>query len=330
MADKVSVLTGGSNAFQTTSEHLNNPATDFISDGVVGAVTNTSGVAPSTGALAVNAQGSPNMTVAVSAGIAYVTATPTGQASQRLRANIAAQNATIAANAMGGTRYDWIYVTINATNANTPNVAGDNVASITVSRSTSSVTDTGTPPAYGYNIAKVTVANGAVSITNGTIADSRTRTGPNWFGGGSIQTTSFSNPYKFSVYRTAAQNGGTGALALVQFDTKTYDTGTNVDVVTNKGRFTAPAAGFYRFDSWITFAAAAGDGYIIALYKNGTLAKQGGQGFYAGSTTAGAGVTGTLSLAANDYIEVYLRNGAGAITVGAANNYFEGNLVSAT
>lgn len=175
MTDKTTILTGGTNSFQTTAEHVNYPATDLLANGIVGAVTNTAGVAPATGGLACNAQGSPNMTVAVTAGIAYVLATPTGQASQRLRAAIAAQNATIAANATGGTRFDWIYVTINATNANTPNAAGDNVASITVSRSTSSSVDNGTPPTYGYNIAIVTVANGAASITNGNIADSRVR-----------------------------------------------------------------------------------------------------------------------------------------------------------
>lgn len=173
MADYASVLTGGSNNFATTSEHLNALATDILEDGVVGSVGNTAGVAPMTGGLACNAQGTPDMTVAVTAGYAYVTATPSGQSSQRLRANIAAQNATIAANSTGGTRYDWIYVTISAANAANPAAAGDNVASITVSRSTSASTDNGTPPTYGYAIAVVTVANGASSITNGNITDLR-------------------------------------------------------------------------------------------------------------------------------------------------------------
>ena len=42
--------------------------TDLFTDGIVGTFGNTAGVAPSTGGLAVNAQGSPNMTVAVTAG----------------------------------------------------------------------------------------------------------------------------------------------------------------------------------------------------------------------------------------------------------------------
>lgn len=173
MADYLSVLTGGSNNFATTSEHLNALQTDILSQGVTGTIGNTSGVAPATGSLACNAQGSPNMTVAVTAGKCYVTATPTSQGSQLFRANIAAQNATIAANSTGGTRYDWIYVTVSAANAANPNVAGDNVVSITVSRSTSSATDNGTPPTYGYCIAVVTVINGASSITNGSITDRR-------------------------------------------------------------------------------------------------------------------------------------------------------------
>lgn len=173
MADYASVLTGGTNSFPTTSEHLNALATDILSDGIIGTVANTAGVAPATGGLACNAQGTPNMTVAVTAGVAYVTATPTSQASQRIRANIAAQNATIAANSTGGTRYDWIYVKITASTAANPAADGSDVASIVVSRSTSSSVDNGTPPTYGYHIATVTVSNGASSITNGNISDTR-------------------------------------------------------------------------------------------------------------------------------------------------------------
>lgn len=174
MADYVSVLTGGTNNFATTSEHLNSLATDILSEGVVGAVANSVGIAPMTGGLAVNAQGTPNMTVAVTAGKAYVEATPSGQASQLLRANIAAQNVTISSNSTGSTRYDWLYVKIDAANAANPNAAGDNVASLVTSRSTSASTDNGTPPTYGYAIAVITVSNGATSIVNGNIADVRT------------------------------------------------------------------------------------------------------------------------------------------------------------
>lgn len=179
MAIYTNILAGGSNSHETTSENANALATDFLEEGVVGAITNTAGVAPATGGFAVNAQGTPDMTVAVSAGVAYVTATPSGQGSQVLRVkNTATANVTIAANSSGSTKYDWIYISINATNAANPAVAGDNVATLVASRSTSSSSDDGTPPTYGYPLAVVTVANGAASIANGSIADSRDRVIP--------------------------------------------------------------------------------------------------------------------------------------------------------
>lgn len=174
MALTVSVLTGGTNSFSTTSEMVNFPVTDFIYPGVVGVMTNTAGVAPATGGFAVNAQGTPDMTVAVSAGACYVTATPSAGNSQVLRVkNSASSNVTITANSTGGTRYDWIYVSISAANAANPDASASNVATLVSSRSTSNTTDNGTPPTYGTLIAIVTVANGASSITNGNIADAR-------------------------------------------------------------------------------------------------------------------------------------------------------------
>ena len=260
MADKATILTGGSNSFQTTAEHLNYPATDFIADGVIGAITNTSGVAPMTGGLAVNAQGSPNMTVAVTAGVCYVTATPTGQASQRIRANIAAQNVTIASNSTGSTRYDHIYVTINATNANTPNAAGDNVASITQSRSTSSSTDNGTPPTYGYKIAVVTVVNGAASISNGSIADSRTRTGAT-----NIDTsTASNNVITAPMLSTSAITLGYTQITST-FTTPSSST-TAVQVTGLTSSVTVPAGGRkVKISAWTGYLSASGAPKVSTL-----------------------------------------------------------------
>jgi hypothetical protein len=113
MAITVDVLTGGSNNHQTTSEAANAIATDFIAEGIVSTISNTSGVAPATGGFAVNAQGTPDMTVAVSAGVAYVQGTPTSQNSQTFRVkNSASSNVTIAANASGSTKYDWVYTNL--------------------------------------------------------------------------------------------------------------------------------------------------------------------------------------------------------------------------
>lgn len=176
MSLTTSLLTAGANSHQESSETANGLATDLISPGVIGVLTNTSGVAPATGGFSVNAQGSPDMTVAVAAGVAYVTATPASQGSQNLRVkNSASANVTISANASGSTRFDWLYIKVDATLAAAPDVNATTVATLVTSRSSSQTTDNGTPPTYGTLLAIVTVANGASSITNGNIADSRVR-----------------------------------------------------------------------------------------------------------------------------------------------------------
>jgi hypothetical protein len=170
----VDILQGGTNSHGVTVEDFNGIATDLLADGVVGSITNTSGVAPMTGAFAVNAQATPDMTVAVTQGVAYITGTPTSGTSMRVRVKMdAAQNVSIASNSTGGTRYDWLYIKLDPDKMKDPNASASDVATLVTSRSTSSTTDNGTPPTYGYCIAVITVANGASSITNGSIADKR-------------------------------------------------------------------------------------------------------------------------------------------------------------
>lgn len=169
-----SILTGGINNHPTSSEEVNAVYTDFVSEGIVGSVGNTSGVAPATGGFAVNAQGTPAMAVNVTAGVAYVNATPSSQNNQTFRVkNTATEAVTISANSSGSTKYDWVYIKLDATNLNAPNTAGDNAATLVTSRSSSASSDDGTPPTYGYPIAVVTVANGASTIANGSIRDLR-------------------------------------------------------------------------------------------------------------------------------------------------------------
>ncbi len=179
MADTVGILTGGVNSLQTTAADINAQRTDFVNDGVIAtttAMTNTSGVAPMTGPLAVN--WTSGAILAVTSGNAVIATTPTSQASQRLRATIAAQNITIALNSTGGTRYDWIYIQMSASGAAAPATDGTGVASPLVNRSTSLTTDSVGAPAYGTLLAVVTVANGAgnagTALSAGTVADCRT------------------------------------------------------------------------------------------------------------------------------------------------------------
>jgi hypothetical protein len=245
---------------------------------------------------------------------------------------IDAQNYTHSANSSGSTRYDWIYVAVSASLAANPIADMSTTGTIVVSRSTSSSTDNGTPPTYGYCIAVVTLANGFASVTNGNIADKRVQTGgtaKSLVAGTSV--AGIYNPYKFSVYRAAALNSPVSVTAMVAFDTKNFDTSSNVDVVTNKGRFTAPIAGFYHFDANVEIASTSTSIFIVLLFKNGTQVGRGSD-LRVASSNKGGNVSATLQLAAGDYIEVGLfTDTAQPLDVtNNGNNTFSGFLVSAT
>lgn len=175
MATKyVSVVQSGVNNYLTSAELLNNVPTNTILPGIVGSYTNTSGVAPATGNFAVNAQGSPNMTVAVSSGKAYVSATPTSGNAQTVEVRSdATENVTISANSTGSTRYDFVYIKVDPDKMNNPSVAGTDVATFITSRSTTQNVDSNGTPSNTLLLAIVTVINGASSIANSDIYDAR-------------------------------------------------------------------------------------------------------------------------------------------------------------
>lgn len=151
---------------------------------------------------------------------------------------------------------------------------------------------------------------------------------------GELKTNKFFNPYKFRVYRNAAQNTAAAAFTPVLCDTKSYDTGSNVDISTNKGRFTAPVSGFYKFDGEVIAVLNGTAALGVALYKNGAVATLGDQFSGTASNAYGTSVsvTDTLQLAANDYVELQVQcSGVVALAVGSsAQCWFSGHLVSAT
>lgn len=205
-----SVVTGGTNNHATVSSEGNTYATDFISQGVLGSISNSGGVGPGTGSFGVRQDSSPDMGITISGtgnttntqSIAYIKCTPTSQDLQVLRARMSTDYTgyTINANATGSTVYDWIYLQASATNANTPDSAADNVVALYTSRSTSNTSDNGSPPTYGILLAVVTVANGASSIVNANIADKRTQV---LFNTGGVSSTtgwqSLGNAFTYSA-----------------------------------------------------------------------------------------------------------------------------------
>lgn len=134
------------------------------------------------------------------------------------------------------------------------------------------------------------------------------------------------NPYKFSVYRNAALTQTSG---VIPFDTKNYDTGSNVDVVTNKGRFTAPVAGFYRFTARASATTSTNYLYIL-LRIDGVNILEGTRGATENiNNVTGSMVSAEFQLNANDYVEIY-----GSVytsttyETGSTKLYFMGSLLS--
>jgi hypothetical protein len=135
------------------------------------------------------------------------------------------------------------------------------------------------------------------------------------------------NKYKFSVYLATAQNTIAGSTRIL-FDTREFDTGSNVDVVTTKGRFTAPVAGFYQFNVGAN-ANTSATFLTIQLMKNGSVFKVGES-----STNNNPNLNsafGPIQLAVNDTIDINLNAGAAvAIGTGASTTFFGGYLISTT
>lgn len=293
MSITVGILQGGTNSHETSSEEVNAIATDFVNESVVGTITNTSGVAPATGGFAVNAQSTPDMTVAVSAGTAYVTGTPTSGNSQTFRVkNSASANVTISANSTGGTRYDWVYISLDADALKDPASDASDVATLVTSRSTSASTDNGTPPTYGYNIAVVTVANGASSITNGNITDKRTTFGINW-----------KNPYNFSAYLNSDQTSVADATqTTVQLANEFNDT--NGNYATGSYTYTCPIAGVYEFNGFLRASGTGISDAYVEVYINGSTSYTMGRSRLGGTTDTAVVASGTVQLlmSANDTV----------------------------
>lgn len=193
---------------------------------------------------------------------------------------------------------------------------------ITVSQAQDGVT--------GVNAASLnTPINTIVNDYNGKITDANIASNAA-IAGSKVSYVSVANPYKFSVFRTSAMTSASSPT-VVPFDTKTFDTGSNVDIVTNKGRFTAPVAGFYWFAATCGDTAANATAMFAYIYKNGALALAGNGSFSTTGTGTICTVSGIVQMSAGDFAETYFVGGNGstmAVGVGIAN--FCGFLISAT
>lgn len=174
-------------------------------------------------------------------------------------------------------------------------------------------------------------SHSAVTATTLTVASNITLTsGAFTTPVGSLSARAITDPYKFSAYRQSSANSGSATFALVTFDNKLFDTGSNYS--TSTGLFTAPVAGFYQFNAGIGFASNSAD-TIASLFKNGAEYRRGNRQ-KSTSSLSGSTVSDLIQLAIGDTVSV---EAFGSVTTAldisgspAVNNFFSGYLVSST
>lgn len=148
------------------------------------------------------------------------------------------------------------------------------------------------------------------------------------------------NPYMFRVYLAASQTGVADAVTTkVAWDTKTFDTGNNFDVTTNR-RFTAPVSGFYQINATLSILSPGNTmvASLAYLYKNGANIQEFGNTYpnvgVGNQVNVDHNLSTLIQLVAGDYLEIF---GYGDVTTstvtfngGAAISSFSGYLVSAS
>ena len=136
----------------------------------------------------------------------------------------------------------------------------------------------------------------------------------------------------FSAYVGTNQSISSGVFTKMQCSTEEWDTASCYDNVTNY-RFTPTVAGYYQFNGMWGAAAGSPTRVLIALYKNGSVARYGlDLGATGASFNNGAGDVVSAMLYMNgttDYVELYAYAFGGATIQGgnSSSGYFQGCLL---
>jgi len=157
-----------------------------------------------------------------------------------------------------------------------------------------------------------TISGASNTITNVSLTAGVTGTLPVANGG-----TGLTSLPAFSAYCSSTTTLTTGAATKVNFATEDFDIASNFD--TSTSRFTAPVAGKYRFSTVIFVNGGLGGDAELYFAKNGAKEKSIYYNVSDPTVNHTIGGTAVLSLAANDYVEVFAYNSIGSSRT--AQNY---------
>lgn len=127
-------------------------------------------------------------------------------------------------------------------------------------------------------------------------------------------------PPVFSAYASTTQSVANNTPSPITLDTEVADSYGGHSTVTNTSRYIAQVAGYYVAVGSVTFGSNASGIRTAQIYKNGVVVPGGYFAGSAGSFNCSAiGIT-VVSLAVNDYIEVWGNQSSGGALSTVAND----------
>ena len=117
------------------------------------------------------------------------------------------------------------------------------------------------------------------------------------------------------AYRSAALNIPQNVTTKIALDAESYDTGGNMDIVTNN-RYNVPSTGVYFIDAGVDFSEAFGDGLLttVHIYLNGASIARNQQSYGYTSSYPVVRTATIYYLTAGQYVELYVLHAAGEAT----------------
>lgn len=144
-----------------------------------------------------------------------------------------------------------------------------------------------------------------------------------------LLSRSFVEP-TFSAYRSGStQTVADGTSTIVQMQSEEFDSDSCYD--TGTYRFTAPVAGYYKFEGQITgYASGSITAIGATIRKNTTVLRTAASNLNFNATSSSVAVTAIIPLAVTDYVDLFgLVSGSGTLgfLLGQGVTFFQGHFV---
>lgn len=144
-----------------------------------------------------------------------------------------------------------------------------------------------------------------------------------------LMSRSFVEP-TFSAYRSGStQTVSDGTYTIAQMQSEEFDSDSGYD--TGTYRFTAPVAGYYKFDGQITgYASGSITAIGATIRKNTTVLRTAASNMNFNATSSSITISAIIPLAASDYVDLFgLVSGSGTLgfLLGQGVTFFQGHFL---